>query len=166
MYKLIAITKNAHDFTSFLPSSALLKCPSNTTGTSHGVTSRCSPRVQGSPSWGPVILLAPSAMASTCSSFLPGKRVFIAILPLDLSCHLAALGPQVFEGSYITCQCNYSSSRHFILTHIHKFSLVSAFPLEVVAVAASIWSIALLFAADLVRIASEVSLLSETASKI
>ena len=88
------------------------------------------------------------------------------ISPLDLSCRLAALGPRVFEGSYITCQRNYSSSRHCILTHIHTFSLVSTFSLDVVAVAASIWSIALLFAADLVRIASEVSLLSETASKI
>src|ERR1700761_7283049 len=101
MYKLIAMTKNAHDVTSFLPSSASLKCPSNTTGTSHGVTSRCSPRVWGSPSWGPVVLLAPSAMASTCASFLPRKHVFIAIFPLDLSCRLAALGPQVFEGSCI-----------------------------------------------------------------
>jgi hypothetical protein len=45
--------------------------------------------------------------------------------------------------------------RHSILTHILTFSLAPAFPLDVVAVAALTWSIALLFAADLVRIVLE-----------
>ena len=54
--------------------------------------------------------------------------------------------------------------RHCILTHILTFSLAPAFPLDVVAVAALTWSIALLFAADLVRIALEVLFLSETAT--
>ena len=116
----------------------------------------------GSSSQEPV-LLAHSALALTCALFPLRKPVSMAISPLALSCSLAALGPQVFDGSYIPCQCNFSFSRHYLSTCIVTFPSAPTSPLDEIAVAALTWSIALLFATNLPRIALEVLLFSETA---
>ena len=135
------MTANTHDISSFL-SSALLVFLSNTTGASHWVSSRCSPRVGGSSSREP-ILLAHSALALTCALFptIPfGRPVFVVNFPFALSWNLAALGLRVFERSHITCRRNCSLSRHYISARILTFLSSLAYPFDVAAVATSTWS--------------------------